>query len=629
MRLKSFFLRVFRACQSFITENIIPIFFILALYGKLLLTIVQINGKLAPFPTVLYPLVFCALIAFIVFIPTFFVKRKLLLGSIISFFFTVIFIFDLTYSHYFNSIPSVGLLSFVGQTDDVAPAVMEVFRVADLLYFLDIVVAILGSRFLLARVEKQSDASSLKRNAVFVLIGIAVTLLAFLADSDRFLKKATTSVMDNKVVAERYGLIGAHFFDIYRELSQRFSKISDEQYQSVVEWMAKNRKTTAANDYTAIAKGKNIIMIQVESLQSSFLNQTIEGQEITPNLNALMADSNAFNNNFYIIGAGSTSDADFTINSSYYPLSDSSVFVRYSKDAFTSLAKELKEEGYSAYSYHGYNRSFWNRAAALNSLGYEKFYAQESYSNGTTVGMGLDDMTFLTETADFIKAQPKPSFSYVITLSSHYPFYIPENLKGLTLDESKYPETDYNYVQAINYTDRALGAFIDKLKSDGLYDDSLIVLYGDHYAKLSSFSMDNYNFDPSNLQDKQVPLLIKLPNETTTVEHNTVSSHIDVMPTILNLIGAKADGYMFGTDLFSGEKTFFASVSALGSSTIIGDGKVYRADGSDSTCSTWDSVKAASLALSDCDSLVARKTEEQSISSLIVRYNLFEKIFGN
>jgi lipoteichoic acid synthase len=83
------------------------------------------------------------------------------------------------------------------------------------------------------------------------------------------------------------------------------------------------------------------------------------------------------------------------VNSSYFPLSDAAVFVRFGHDNFTSLPKTLIKNGYSADAYHGFNRNFWNRNVALKSLGYQKFYAADNYPKGFDINMGLDDGTFL------------------------------------------------------------------------------------------------------------------------------------------------------------------------------------------------------------------------------------------
>jgi len=245
------------------------------------------------------------------------------------------------------------------------------------------------------------------------------------------------------------------------------------------------------------------------------------------------------------------------MNTSYFPLPDAATFVRYGQDDFTSLPKTLITNGYSAYVYHGFNRNFWNRNIALSSLGYQKFYAADNYSRGTKINMGLNDGDFLSETAEYIEKQPKPSLSYVITLSSHVPFSISKETKELGINTSDYPNQVGGYLENINYVDRMLGKFFDKLKEKHLYDDSLVIIYGDHVPVLTKFTAGNINYDPDSIQGKEVPLLVKLPKEVDSKTYPKKGTSLDIMPTVLDLMGIKTSQLMFGRSLFSGESKEF------------------------------------------------------------------------
>lgn len=603
----------------FLEKNAVLLFLIFSLYFKQVFITKEINGYFPPYPLMLYPLVFSGLISFLLFVPFFFLKKHKNRSAIFfAFLLSLIILADLTYSHYYNSIPSFAQLNLFGQTKDVAPAVIQVFSFLDLLYFIDLPIAV----FLSKKLNNQSKNTIEKKDFLtpaMVLIGIIAIAVAFFYDSDKFIVEAKNNVMDNAIVMEHYGIFGSHFFDIYRNIA--FEKITEVEKAEVVEWVKKNIKYPEKNEYTGVAKNKNVIMIQVESLQGFVLGKTVEGQEITPNLNKLLNESHNFDNHYFQMGAGSTSDIDLVTNTSFYPLKDAAAFVKYGRDDFSSLPKELKQLNYSSNVYHGYNRSFWNRETALESLGYEKFFAAESYPKDRIINMGLNDKTFLSTTAELIKNQPKPSFSYVITLSNHFPFHLDDDLKGLKLDRNKYPELSYNYLNTVNYTDQALGEFLDRLKKDGLYDDSVIVLYGDHSAKIDAFNLDNYSFDPMRIEDRRVPFLIKLPNQKKSVRHEQVSSHIDIMPTILNLVGAAPKSLMFGTDLFSGKKTFYSAVSYFDEVTIMSDGKLFRLIAGASTC-----LNIPDKASANCAKLLTKRAEDQRISDKIIRFNLFNQL---
>jgi phosphoglycerol transferase MdoB-like AlkP superfamily enzyme len=109
------------------------------------------------------------------------------------------------------------------------------------------------------------------------------------------------------------------------------------------------------------------------------------------------------------------------------------------------------------------------------------------------------------------------------------------------------------YLEDINYVDRVLGKFFDKLKQEGLYNDSLIVAYGDHVPVLPAFSAGTIKYDPDTVQGKEVPLFIKLPNQTVGQTHPQKGTHLDIMPTVLDLVGAKTNQLMFGQSLFAND----------------------------------------------------------------------------
>ena len=401
---------------------------------------------------------------------------------------------------------------------------------------------------------------------------------------------------DTVSTSNNYGVLAAHGIDVARFIREETTSLSSKDKNALNSWVNNNRQKQTTDSLTGVAKGKNVIIIQIESLGGFVINQKIDGKEITPNLNVLAKSSQYFPNDRFIIGEGHTSDTDFVVNSSYFPLDDAAVFVRFGHDNFTSLPKTLITNGYSADAYHGFNRNFWNRNVALKSLGYQKFYAADNYPKGFDINMGLNDGTFLSKTAEYIKNQPKPSFSYAITLSSHVPFSTNEQTDKLGVDKNKYPDQVGGYLDDINYTDSMLGNFFDKLKSEGLYDDSLILVYGDHTPVLPAFSAGTINYDPNSVQEKEVPLTIKLPNETVGETHPEQGTHLDIMPTILDLLGIKTNQLMFGQSLFAEGK------NAL------------------KVCS--DQMVAFQSSI-NCNDML---TIEKNKSSTIIRYNQFKNL---
>lgn len=587
--------------MAFICDQYLVLFLMLALGIKLYFFSTYIT-KVTWSEQYIYGIICGFLSAAVIFLPFLFVrKHKNRLAVILAFLVSALLVVDTVYFSYFSSIPTMGLFSSLGQTKDVGPAILDLLSWRLLFYFLDIVLAIIFYKpvksFFLGLKEKFSLKKS---NAKSAWIAVIITLIAFwislLPTGLGTLSDVFNKGFDTLSTSQYYGILMAHAIDVTRFVQQETTRLSSIQKKTLSDWVKNNKPKQTPTTLTGSAKGKNVIIVQVESLGGFVINQKVNNKEITPNINKLAQTSQFFPNDRFLYGAGHTSDTDFVVNSSYFPLSDAAVFVRYGQDSFTSLPKTLIKSGYSAYAYHGFNRDFWNRNVAFKSLGYQKFFAADNYPKGANINMGLNDGDFLSSTANYIKEQPKPSLSYAITLTSHVPFAVTDQTKDLGININDYPNQVGGYLEDINYTDRMLGKFFDKLKSYGLYDGSLILVYGDHTPVLPAFSAGTVKYDPETVQEKEVPLIIKLPNETDGKTYPNQGTHLDIMPTILDLLGVKTNELMFGQSLFAtGDKTLKICSDQL---------PVFPGEG-------------------DCSS---RLIEEKNESATIIRYNQFNNL---
>ncbi len=550
-------IKIHKKNHSFICDQHLVLFLILTTGIKLAIFNAIVIKVTWPTNQYIYGVIFGFLSAGILFSPLYFIsKHKRKLAIILALLISTLLLVDNIYFSYFATIPNVSQLGILGQAADVGPAINGLLNWLYLLYFIDIALVAIFARPIIKYFEKIKEKHNLhkpghKMSLASLIFTVFLTGLALLLVGPNRLNQVINSGYDTPSTAQYYGVIGAHAVDITRFINEETTNLSTEQKNTVADWVKNNKPTQKNNAMTGLAKGKNVIIIQVESLGGFVINQKVNNQEITPNLNKLSQNSQFFPNDRFIIGEGHTSDTDFVVNSSYFPISDAAVFVRYGKDDFTSLPKTLIANGYSAEAYHGFNRNFWNRNTAFTSLGYQKFYAADDYPKLATINMGLNDGDFLSKTAEYIQAQPKPSLSYAITLSSHTPFEITNLTNGLDINTNDYPYLVGGYLQNINYTDRMLGEFFTKLKSEGLYDDSLIVVYGDHTPVLPAFKAGTIDYNPDSTQQKEVPLLIKLPNETTGKTYQNTGTHMDIMPTILDLLDIKTNQLMFGQSLFA------------------------------------------------------------------------------
>ncbi|MEI7690394.1 MAG: LTA synthase family protein [bacterium] len=544
---------------------------------------------------------------------------------------TVFLLSDAVYLRFYNTLPVLNLIGSTGLLIKQIPSILKLFNPTDLFYIFDffilLFILIFSRKIVVFKKLIPITHKVLPRFVVgFTLLVFLLATLILAHDSQQKLPYLYGQISENKVVAKNIGVFGAHAIDVSRNFDYFSKKLTQTEKNEVFANIDKFRSKNELNKYTGLAKGKRVVMIQVESLNNALIDASVDGQEITPNLNKLTKSSNYYNNHTFTIGAGGTSDTDFSVNTSIYPLLDSSIFVKYGRDNFTSLEKELKSIGYQNYAYHANSRGYWNRNTVFTSLGFDKFYAEDNYVKGMNLNMGLNDKDFLNQAFDIVKSKPVNSFHYIITLTSHFSFDLPDNQKTLSLNNGDFTNLSANYLQSMRYTDTALGNLIDNLKKENIYDDALIVLYGDHTAKYDAMELDTGTIDPNTEAGKSVPLLIKLPSQNSGKIVSTPSSHLDIMPTILNLVGTSPASPMFGRDLFGDQQSsYFTSSNENNFESILMDNYRYLSTDKSTSCKKNIQGKLTKVSLSDCSSILDKRNTIQNTVNKLVKYNLFDE----
>ena len=338
--------------------------------------------------------------------------------------------------------------------------------------------------------------------------------------------------------------------------------------EEILKKMAEIVPKSSGEKYRGVAKGKNLILIQTESLNDFVIGAEYNGQELTPNLNAMLEENTFYFDHFYsTTGVGNTSDAEFAALNGLYPNDERECYRLYVDNTFQGLPWILRGEGYGAYAFHGYVKTFWNRDEAYKTQGFQHFYSQEELEMTEVSGFGLTDKEMFRQAVDILKEKPQPFFSFMITLTNHIPYELDASLATLELKEADEDTTFGGYLQTVRYTDEAFGELIQYLKDAGLYEDTMIVIYGDHQgmnmetpsvkSRMSAFLGKEYNFD----EMLNVPLLIHIPGlgETETVD--TVGGQVDILPTIANLMDVDiGQPFVFGQDLLNAEEGFVAQI---------------------------------------------------------------------
>lgn len=479
-----------------------------------------------------------------------------------SFLISTVLFANVVFYRFFNDFLTLPVLMQTSNMSDLGSSAGELIHFLDLAYFADFFILLLVLKFKPTFVVNRNYGKVGKR--VFFLVAIAISFANLgLAETER--PQLLTRTFDREMLVKNIGTYNYHLYDLFLQSKSSAQRaLADGSELVDIENYIRANYKKPNDEMFGIAKGKNVILISMESTQSFVINNTVNGQEITPFLNDFIKESYYFENFYHQTGQGKTSDSEFLVDNSLYPLGRGAVFFTHSRNEFEASPSILKENGYYTASLHANNKSFWNRDIMYQSLGYERFYEINDYdvNEENSVGWGLKDDDFFQQSIQHLKEMPQPYYAKFITLTNHFPFELDEEDKMVDPYTSN-SKTLNNYFPTVRYQDEALKNFIQTLKDEGIYDHSIIILYGDHYgiSENHNRAMSEYlgeevtPFVSAQLQ--RVPLIIHIPGQTGKTI-STVSGQVDLKPTILHLLGidTKRD-FNFGSDLFSDDKMEF------------------------------------------------------------------------
>lgn len=599
-RIKNFdFKKIIKYIKQYVSTNILFIsFMIIALTISFIMRLVTVTKPI-------YIKSFIGDLMMVMLLGSFgyFLKPKNQFKYFLSWliFFTILTIGNTIYYRFYQSFLSINLIATASMVSQVNDSVFEKVNIYQFLYIIGDIIFILIHKKLnktknYYNVEKTEKGRkmffSLLITSLIIFVFLAATVTA--ADTSRLQKQ-----WNREYIVQKYGLYVYHANDLIQSIQPHINTLfgyDEAAYKFRNYYACKWEKESKTNKYTNYFKGKNVIFIHAESIQNFLIDLKINGEYVTPNINKLAHSGMYFDKFYPQISIGTSSDSEFTLNTGLMPSSSGTVFVNYYNRKYYALPNYFNQMGYYTFSAHANNADYWNRKTMYGSLGYQDFYAKDTYvvpddtSDKDWVGLGLSDKSFfkqLTVKLKEIKETKSPFYGTVITLSNHSPFndlqkydefdvsmpysYIDEN--GVKQnDVAPYLEGTAmgNYLKSAHYADAALGEFIEELKDNNILENTVIFFYGDHEARLSKREFIRlYNYDPieQNIKDEEDPSYVSMDNYNYDLLKNTpfiiwsneekfnkkisyTMGMYDVLPTIANMFGFK-EKYALGHDIFS------------------------------------------------------------------------------
>lgn len=471
---------------------------------------------------------------------------------------------NILYYREFSDFLSMGIIKSSGSvSNNLSLSIGEILHLSDLWVFVDVIILTL---LLVFKVIKIDTRPVKFRYPIGVTLLSCVLFAANLGLAEKNRPQLLTRTFDNNYIVKYLGInfyAAYNAYQTHKESATRASASSSDMDQ-VLKFLEKN-KTTVNPEYYGKAKGKNVFVFHLESFQQFMINYKVNGKEVTPNINQFYSDQStiSFDNFYHQVGQGKTSDAETMLETSLFGLPSGSVMTSYgTNNTFQAMPAIMDQQGYTTAAFHGDVGSFWNRDNTYKSWGYQYFFSEDYYKNKSnySIGYGLKDKLFLQQSVKYIEQLPQPFYAKLITVTNHYPYELDK--QNQTIEKTTTGDSTVDgYVQTAKYLDDAFGEFISYLKKAGLYDNSMIVVYGDHYGisnnhkkaiaqLLGKKSVDSYDL----AQFQKVPFMIHVNGIKGGVDH-TYGGEIDVMPTLLDLLGIKnTDTIQLGNDLLAKDR---------------------------------------------------------------------------
>lgn len=457
---------------------------------------------------------------------------------------------NLMYSRTYNSAIPLESYLLAGNLSDFTASVIDSMRLIDILLPLSTIASIL---YIYNKVKKQQAGKASIAQTSQASYGLRLKqylctlLVVFLVSAMQVMTRGGWQQAFTRLQNANYYTCAVPMYTIFGNLihqgMQTQTPFTPQMKAEIEVWQKQQPSYKALPD--SIDKKKTLVVIFCESLESWVINKKVEGKEITPNLNAAIADSHTLYAPYVLtqVKGGRSIDGQLLVNTGLLPLMNGCYAMQCQNTTYPSLAKALKEQHQAkSYLMTVDKPVTWNQEIVAHNFGIDTLFCNDSWINDEKVGSRkkLGDVSFMKQIVKKLKSSNilsngQSTFLQIVTYSGHNPFVLPDNLKRIHFKGS-YPEKMCDYMTMANYTDHGLGILLRYLKSRPDYKDMMIVLIGDH----EGLAADRKPICASPaakgiVSDKQFTPFIVV-NAPVGGIYNKVMGQVDQYPTILNLM---------------------------------------------------------------------------------------------
>lgn len=514
---------------------------LISIYFNFILFYKQIDNPIYSPLLALGPVIF-TFINSVLFSLVFFVFKKINAGIFIYLFLLdIVLIVNTAYFHYFGNVIPIYSYGNISNMYELHSTLTSYLQLTDFIYFISTFVLLL-LYFVIKREHKLKLNRKFRLFTAGILLLVCISFLGLNLIQDKIQKSSWDekffNINDNQPqFVSYYGILPLWIYQISSHIHSENTPITQQETTEIKLFQAQQNKLFA--DSSGNKSQKNLILIIVESLDSWTLDY--DNGKATPFLNKLIQDSDVIfvRNVLPQVNHGRSSDAQLIFNTGLLPVFNNTVANMYSKQNYPSLAEALKET-HTSLTIMGNNATFWNQKTMNISYHIDSLISIESLNKDEIIGMGISDKSVFRQSSRILSKIKKPFYCQIITLSSHDGIDFKNEPTNLSFP-TNFTDDTKGYIKSIQYVDASIESFFDMLKKNNLYDNSVIIITGDHDGPNREIISKTFPNLLTNLEINNkiafTPLFILNSGKKFHQKPHQVLGQIDLYPTMLSTLG--------------------------------------------------------------------------------------------